>query len=107
MSYDFILDPKKFLKAQTDLEPKPDIAICSECNWSGPISECVKDEEGDWETGYYPIDLCPVCLEEKENGGCIDDYDYSPEQLKLLNEYMEKEIVKAFQVPANMIGKNK
>jgi hypothetical protein len=58
-------------------EPKPDIAICSECGWRGPVTECGKDTDGDWETGYYPIDLCPKC----GDGGCVDDYDMSPERL--------------------------
>ena len=59
-------------------EPLPDIAICSQCNWCGPISECGIDEqgEGDWETGYISVDLCPKCLD----GGCIDDYGMSEKQ---------------------------
>ena len=63
----------------TELEtnaPKPDIAICSSCGWSGGIEECDQDEEGDWENGYYTVDLCPNC----DDGGCIDNYDMSPER---------------------------
>ena len=52
---------------------KPDIAICSVCGWRGPATECITDEEGDWESGYYKVDLCPKC----EDGGSIDDYDFS------------------------------
>ena len=59
-------------------EPESDIAICSECGWEGPVSECQTDQEGDWESGYYTIHLCPKC----EDGGCIDDYDMTPECLK-------------------------
>jgi len=60
-----------------DKEPLPDIAICSECRWRGPVSECGIDPygDGDWESGYRPTHLCPKC----EDGGCIDDYDMSDE----------------------------
>ena len=54
--------------------PAQDIAICSECNWRGPIVECSIGEDGDWETGYYPVPECPIC----EDGGSIDDFDMSP-----------------------------
>lgn len=60
------------------VEPMPDIAICSECGWKGPVSDCETDQEGDWESGYYLIHLCPKC----EDGGSIDDYDMSETQLK-------------------------
>jgi len=68
-----------------DKEPKPDIAICSQCGWRGPISECGIDPygDGDWESGYYPSHLCPKC----EDGGCIDDYDMSEERLKEWEEW--------------------
>lgn len=59
-------------------EPLPDIAICSECGWQGPESDCITDQEGDWESGYYSIHLCPKC----KDGGCIDDYDMSETRLK-------------------------
>ena len=68
---------------QVDSEPIPDIAICSECGWRGPVSKCLKDQDGDWESGYYIIDLCPICAD----GGCIDDYDMTPERLKEWNEW--------------------
>jgi hypothetical protein len=41
------------------------------------VSECETEEDGDWESGYYLIHLCPVC----EDGGCIDDYFPSEESL--------------------------
>jgi len=67
----------KFRKTfDKNAEPLPDIAICSQCGWRGPVGECEKGEEGDWENGYYQIDLCPKC----EDGGCIDDYDMTPER---------------------------
>jgi len=58
------------------IEPLPDIAICSSCEWKGDVKDCEEDEEGDWETGYYKIHLCPKC----EDGGCIDDYSMSDER---------------------------
>lgn len=62
-----------FMKSE---EPCPDIAICSSCGWKGPISECVTESEGDWESGYYSIDLCPKC----EDGGCVDDYEMTDQR---------------------------
>lgn len=62
-------------------EPKPDIAHCSNCDWEGPASECEQEEDGDWESGYYMIDLCPKC----EDGGCVDDYSMSEERAEEWN----------------------
>ena len=69
-------------------EPKPDIAICSKCGWRGPVSECDVDPygDGDWESGYVPVDLCPVC----EDGGCIDDYDMSDERFEEWRKWWEE-----------------
>jgi len=67
-------------------EPSADIAICSQCNGRFPISECPTEQDGDWETGYYEVHLCPKCPE----GGCVDDYDYSEEQLKKREEWKGK-----------------
>lgn len=64
--------------AELEKEPESDIAICSQCGWRGPVSECKKGKDGDWESGYYDIDLCPKC----EDGGCIDDYDMTPQRGK-------------------------
>ena len=62
----------------TDSEPEYDIAICSICHWTGPVSECQKGRDGDWETGYYDIHLCPKC----KDGGCIDDYSMTDERAR-------------------------
>jgi hypothetical protein len=67
--------------------PNGDIAVCSECGWRGPISECNVVQDGDWESGYYEVHECPVCMD----GGCIDDYDYSPEQAKKLDAWFNKQ----------------
>ena len=77
------------IKEEINQIPKPDIAICSQCGWRGPSSKCEQAEEGDWENGYYTIDLCPIC----EDGGCIDNYDFSTEELfkKWWNYYFGEE----------------
>ena len=69
-------------------EPKPDIACCSSCGWRGPTATCQTESEGSWETGYYQVHVCPVC----EDGGCVDDYDMSPEQLAKWNAWSNKKI---------------
>jgi hypothetical protein len=69
--------------AQNKTAPPADIAICSICGWRGPTSECEIDQEGDWESGYYSIHLCPKC----EDGGCIDDYDMTPKRQKEWEEW--------------------
>ena len=87
---------KEFLTAELEKQryntfgPLPDIAICSQCGWRGPTSECETGEEGDWETGYYKIHLCPKCAD----GGCVDDYDMSPERLREWEEWNEKQNLK-------------
>lgn len=69
-----------------DAEPRYDIATCSSCDWSGLASECGTEKEGDWESGYYYIHTCPKC----PDGGCIDDYDMSPEQAKKWEDWNKK-----------------
>lgn len=66
----------ELLREPDDGEPLVDIAICSVCGWRGPVEECPKEKEGDYESGYNIVDLCPAC----EDGGCIDDYDMSPKR---------------------------
>jgi len=68
------------------LKPEADIAICSNCHWSGNVSECDTEDDGCWEDGYYKVELCPNC----EDGGCIDEYEYSEEQFKKLKEWKLK-----------------
>ena len=46
---------------KTNSEPRPDRAECEDCHWEGAVSECVKEREGDWESGYFLIDTCPIC----------------------------------------------
>jgi hypothetical protein len=64
-------------------EPGFDIGICSECGWRGLLTNCDTEQDGDWEHGYFESPLCPVC----KDGGCIDDFDYSPKQLIRYNQY--------------------
>lgn len=73
----------KLIKNISDPEPLPDKAICSACGWKGSVSKCETELEGDWENGYYKIHLCLKC----EDGGCIDDYDFSNKQWKLREKW--------------------
>ena len=72
------------LKEEKNLEPTPDIAICESCKWTGNVNECLTEQEGDWESGYYNIDICPKCNE------AISDYDMTPETLKKWEEWIKK-----------------
>ena len=59
--------------------PKVTHGWCSQCGESIPIGELIKDTEGDYESGYYTIDLCPKC----EDGGCIEDYSYEGPSIEI------------------------
>jgi len=62
---------------QAQCKPLPDIGICATCGWRGHVSKCeMATEQDGWEAPPYDVHLCPVC----EDGGCIDDYEYSKEQ---------------------------
>lgn len=62
----------------TDKMPSADIAVCGVCGWKGPTYECETEKEGDFESGYFDIHLCPKC----EDGGLIEDYEMSEERIK-------------------------
>jgi hypothetical protein len=49
----YMLKPLEFIDTESDQEPKPDIAICSNCGWKGCSSKCGTDQEGDCGSGYY------------------------------------------------------
>lgn len=57
----------------------PDMCRCSECGKTFKIADCEKDygHHDGWEMAPYTEILCPEC----EDGGCIDDFFYSPENL--------------------------
>jgi len=60
-----------------------DMCKCGNCGWEGKCSDCETDWESDgWEMPQYQIHLCPNC----EDGGCIDDYWYSEEAIKEMEE---------------------
>ena len=55
--------------------PKPDLARCTAydaatgsagCGWSGKVDECDTIQEGDRESGYVTVDVCPKCGGEIE-----------------------------------------
>lgn len=64
-------------------QPKMDMCKCSNCGWSGKVSDCEIEQDGDWETGYYDVPMCPKC-----DDGCVDDFWYSDEELQ--KEEIEK-----------------
>lgn len=67
--------------------PSPDIGICSNCGGRfGPDEYELEWESEGWEYPSYQVAVCPVC----EDGGCIDDWDFSPEQQKKYKEWKEK-----------------
>ena len=67
--------------------PPPDIAICSECGGRFKAGEYDLEWESDgWENPKYQVFICRVC----KDGGCIDDWDYSPEQMKKYREWKKK-----------------
>ncbi len=55
-------------------EPESDIADCDTCDWSGLIADCPTEQDGDWETGYYTINVCPVCESSVELNMSTDRY---------------------------------
>ena len=56
--------------------PKPDLALCDACGWEGLPSKCAIEEDGDWESGYYSVHICPDC------SGEILDYVMSEARLE-------------------------
>lgn len=74
---------RKHIENVNNAEPPPDLASCSTCGWKGKVEECGNDTEGDFESGYYGIHLCTKC----NDGGCVDDYNMSPEQMQKWTEW--------------------
>ena len=66
--------------------PSPDLGNCSDCGKTFKIEDCPTEIDGDWETGYYEVPVCPVC----KDGGCIDDYSYSRKQMKEYRNWESK-----------------
>jgi hypothetical protein len=67
--------------------PSPDIAICSKCGGRfGPGEYTLEWESDGWENPEYQVACCPNC----EDGGDIVDWDFSPEQWKLHEEWEKK-----------------
>ena len=66
-----------FIKPSNEPDPVLDCGTCSECGWTGKLSDCIKEEEGNYDTGYYWAVYCPVC----EDGGCIENFYPSAESL--------------------------
>jgi len=73
-------------------EPKMDMCKCSNCGWSGKVSDCETEMESDgWEYPEYEIVICPKC-----DDGCVDDFWYSDielqkEEIKKWDKYTQLE----------------
>jgi hypothetical protein len=67
------------LKEKLSTKPIPDMALCQECRWEGAISDCIKGEDGNWESGYYLAAECPEC------GGAVEYY-FSDDEEKMLED---------------------
>jgi len=78
------------LTKQIESEPSPDLCKCAWCGKYFKVKDLSTEEEGDWETGYYNVHICPVCPE----GGCIDVYDYSKKQFKKLIQWEKRILTK-------------
>lgn len=86
MKLDILLNELKLDMQVEDHGPPPDIAECAVCGNKWNVSDCETDIEGNYESGYYTIHLCPTC----EDGGCIDDYSYSEKQAEKWNEWHDR-----------------
>lgn len=88
-----LFDGLLYDKAEDDEDKLPpfDLCSCSECGWEGSPSDCERVEESEgWEYPSYWIEICPVC----KDGGCIEDYGYTPAKLIEANNYWEQRKLK-------------
>jgi len=64
-------------------EPKPDLAVCSECKGKFLVEGLETETDGSYEDGYYIVHLCPTC----PDGGMIEDYTMSEDRAREWNEW--------------------
>lgn len=81
-----MFDTLRAIDAEAKNGPSPDLVKCSDCGNTFKASECPTEADGGWETGYYEVPVCPNC----EDGGCMDGWDFSPEQMKKYEEWKAK-----------------
>jgi hypothetical protein len=76
------------LEIVKDQRPLPDIGICSKCSLRHKLSNCETEWDSDgWEDPTpYEVYLCPKC----EDGGCIDDFEYSTKQGKAYDRWEKR-----------------
>ena len=70
-------------------EPRPDIAVCSQCNTRTPTKDCPTKTEGDRESGYYAVHVCPKC----KDGGLVDAYAMTPEQARKWHDWRGEQLL--------------
>ena len=71
-------------EAEEKYGPAPDIAICSDCGGRFKTGEYDLEWESEgWEHPEYQVPYCRKC----KDGGCIDDWDFSPEQKARFNKW--------------------
>ena len=78
-------DALQTLKNETNPEPGCDMGRCGVCGWNGPLSECPTEEDGDYESGYFTVHVCPKC----EDGGELE-YEMSENRGKEWVVWMER-----------------
>ena len=67
-------------------EPKPDLAICSECKGKFPVKGLVLVLDDGIEDGCHWVHLCPTCPE----GGLIEEYTMSEDRAREWGEWNGK-----------------
>ena len=78
----------ELLEEDKDEMPSPDIAICSSCGGKFKPGEYDLEWEQDgWENPLYQQVVCRIC----DDGGCIDDWEFSKNQFKKYEEWEKRQ----------------
>lgn len=73
----FLINP-----APVKVDDSPDLCRCGDCYTEFKVEDCDSDHghHDGWEMPAYTEILCSVC----DDGGCIDDFYYSPAKIEML-----------------------
>ena len=80
----------KVTEAKEDYDkngPSPDKVECGQCHRKWFVKDCPTVTEGDWETGYYDVLVCPKC----EDDGELDNFYFSRKQQRLYDDWFKKQ----------------